>query len=167
MEHALRKNCEIHIDVSHSRQPLVKGERLVRYEVNTVMLESSTRDAPPNPHLEDHMLFGMCLMENRVVSPRFAWPSSACCLQNGKGMVKACCGEGPAVALRGGKAQPVYLRSFPKFRWKTTLRPRPLPFPGNEQIVLCLIHAAQIVHAVFAYRWFSDWHTFVSLTKES
>ena len=31
------KNLEIHIDVSHSRQPLVKGERLVRYEVNTVM----------------------------------------------------------------------------------------------------------------------------------
>ena len=29
---------QIHIDVSHSRQPLVKGERLVRYEVNTVML---------------------------------------------------------------------------------------------------------------------------------
>ena len=27
----------IHIDESHSRQPLLKGERLVRYEVNTVM----------------------------------------------------------------------------------------------------------------------------------
>ena len=37
LEHKLRKNSEIHIDVSHSRQPLVKGERLVRYEVNTVM----------------------------------------------------------------------------------------------------------------------------------
>ncbi len=36
--HKSRKNYEIHIDVSHSRQPLVKGERLVRYEVNTVML---------------------------------------------------------------------------------------------------------------------------------
>ena len=33
----LPKNCESHIDASHSRQPLVKGERLVRYEVNTVM----------------------------------------------------------------------------------------------------------------------------------
>ena len=32
------KNCESHIDASHSRQPLVKGERLVRYEVNAVML---------------------------------------------------------------------------------------------------------------------------------
>ena len=31
------KNCFNYIDVSHSRQPLVKGERLVRYEVNAVM----------------------------------------------------------------------------------------------------------------------------------
>ena len=31
------KNCRSHIDASHSRQPLVKGERLVRYEVNAVM----------------------------------------------------------------------------------------------------------------------------------
>ena len=33
-----RKNCGSHIDASHSRQPLVKGERLVRYEVNAVMV---------------------------------------------------------------------------------------------------------------------------------
>ena len=32
-----RKNWLSHIDASHSRQPLVKGERLVRYEVNAVM----------------------------------------------------------------------------------------------------------------------------------
>ena len=32
-----RKNLGSHIDASHSRQPLVKGERLVRYEVNAVM----------------------------------------------------------------------------------------------------------------------------------
>ena len=31
------KNWRSHIDASHSRQPLVKGERLVRYEVNAVM----------------------------------------------------------------------------------------------------------------------------------
>ena len=37
------KNWRIHIDVSHSRQPLVKGERLVRYEVNTVMHRSWAR----------------------------------------------------------------------------------------------------------------------------
>ncbi len=34
-----RKNSGSHIDASHSRQPLVKGERLVRYEVNAVMIE--------------------------------------------------------------------------------------------------------------------------------
>ena len=32
-----RKNSGSHIDASHSRQPLVKGERLVRFEVNAVM----------------------------------------------------------------------------------------------------------------------------------
>ena len=32
------KNFISHIDASLSRQPLVKGERLVRYEVNAVML---------------------------------------------------------------------------------------------------------------------------------
>ena len=32
-----RKNLNSHIDASHSRQPLVKGERLVRCEVNAVM----------------------------------------------------------------------------------------------------------------------------------
>ncbi len=32
-----RKNLGSHIDASLSRQPLVKGERLVRYEVNAVM----------------------------------------------------------------------------------------------------------------------------------
>ena len=31
------KNCGSHIHASHSRQPLIKGERLVRYEVNAVM----------------------------------------------------------------------------------------------------------------------------------
>jgi len=34
-----RKNSRNHIDASHSRQPLVKGERLVRYEVNAVMFK--------------------------------------------------------------------------------------------------------------------------------
>ena len=36
-----RKNSGSHIDASHSRQPLVKGERLVRYEVNAVMHRGS------------------------------------------------------------------------------------------------------------------------------
>ena len=41
--HGLRKNSRSHIDASHPRQPLVKGERLARYEVNSVM--SSGADA--------------------------------------------------------------------------------------------------------------------------
>ena len=36
---AVHKNWESHIDASHSRQPLVKGERLVRYEVHAVILK--------------------------------------------------------------------------------------------------------------------------------
>ena len=44
-----RKNCEIHIAAFLSRQPLVKGERLVRYEVNAVMLSScASREAAPS-----------------------------------------------------------------------------------------------------------------------
>ena len=35
------KNLGSHIDASHSRQPLVKGERLVRYEVNAVMIQEA------------------------------------------------------------------------------------------------------------------------------
>ena len=37
LDTAVHKNWESHIDASHSRQPLVKGERLVRYEVNAVI----------------------------------------------------------------------------------------------------------------------------------
>ena len=36
------KNSGSHIDASHSRQPLVKGERLVRYEVNAVIVRVDT-----------------------------------------------------------------------------------------------------------------------------
>ena len=38
-----RKNSNSHIDASHSRQPLVKGERLVRYEVNAVIVHIARR----------------------------------------------------------------------------------------------------------------------------
>ena len=38
---APHKKWRNHIDASHSRQPLVKGERLVRYEVNAVMQMSA------------------------------------------------------------------------------------------------------------------------------
>ena len=39
------KNSGSHIDASLSRQPLVKGERLVRYEVNAVMFHMLALDA--------------------------------------------------------------------------------------------------------------------------
>ena len=39
---AVHKNWGSHIDASHSRQPLVKGERLVRYEVNAVIQKKGT-----------------------------------------------------------------------------------------------------------------------------
>jgi hypothetical protein len=39
-----RKNSGSHIDASLSRQPLVKGERLVRYEVNAVMLKLNQQE---------------------------------------------------------------------------------------------------------------------------
>ena len=35
------KNWISHIDASHSRQPLVKGERLVRLEVNAVIEQAT------------------------------------------------------------------------------------------------------------------------------
>ena len=41
-----RTNSESHIDASHSRQPLVNGDRLVRYEVNAVMGISQAAGLP-------------------------------------------------------------------------------------------------------------------------
>ena len=43
-----RKNWGIHIAAFLSRQPLVKGERLVRYEVNAVMLLTKSRQKNNN-----------------------------------------------------------------------------------------------------------------------
>ena len=43
-----RKNLGSHIDASHSRQPLVKGERLVRYEVNAVIANLSNKLGLPH-----------------------------------------------------------------------------------------------------------------------
>ena len=47
-----RKNSGSHIDASLSRQPLVKGERLVRYEVNAVMCGHRLNANPQNIHYE-------------------------------------------------------------------------------------------------------------------
>ena len=83
-----RKNSEIHIDVSHSRQPLVKGERLVRYEVNTVMTRGVAqvqgRSTTPamcthskydctGLHTKQHLKMHMCRLILAMV--RYAWRS--------------------------------------------------------------------------------------------
>ena len=66
-----------HIDASHSRQPLVKGERLVRYEVNAVMPASRPpflwREAPCA-----HVTARRCLrvrFPRRQLAPRLQGPS--------------------------------------------------------------------------------------------
>ena len=59
---AVRKNWGrggSHLDASHSRQPLVKGERLVRYEVNAVMLKLSQQERVS-------YVSGCCLMIGRA-----------------------------------------------------------------------------------------------------
>ena len=62
-----RKNCVSHIDASHSRQPLVKGERLVRYEVNAVMVapaRAALVRGARNAHRADR--HGCCMLPRRV-----------------------------------------------------------------------------------------------------
>ena len=41
--HRCPQNWGSHIEASHSRQPLVKGERLVRYEVNAVIANQACK----------------------------------------------------------------------------------------------------------------------------
>ncbi len=66
-----RKNLGSHIDASHSRQPLVKGERLVRYEVNAVMLlhalptRSATVSTGAAPCVTKRIAPKMCLVTLR------------------------------------------------------------------------------------------------------
>ena len=57
---AVRKNWGSHIDASHSRQPLVKGERLVRYEVNAVIAHSVLKSL--------HFIFDFKLLRFAVLS---------------------------------------------------------------------------------------------------
>ena len=69
--------------MSHSRQPLVKGERLVRYEVNTVML----RVCP-------WLVLGDC--EKRPCTAKAAWraqglESGNLALSSGAGIPLVCC----------------------------------------------------------------------------
>ena len=79
-----RKNWGSHIDASHSRQPLVKGERLVRHEVNAVMTPLTPRATVllGNPkdttftltHAHDHKI---------VIAFVQLLPQRVCCSQQG------------------------------------------------------------------------------------
>ena len=68
-------NSGSHIDASHSRQPLVKGERLVRYEVNAVihlnhrkfleMLWSGLQNCFPRPCCHLGAIFSLSDRDNQ------------------------------------------------------------------------------------------------------
>ena len=70
----LRKNWGSHIDASHSRQPLVKGERLVRHEVNAVMTNRWSR----TKLLLTIRLSGSCYVSQWYVG---LLPQRVCCSQ--------------------------------------------------------------------------------------
>ena len=57
------KNSGSHIDASHSRQPLVKGERLVRYEVNAVIIKIWWH-APYHPNINREHCCVVCQIES-------------------------------------------------------------------------------------------------------
>ena len=65
-----------HIDASHSRQPLVKGERLVRYEVNAV---KNTKKATLGgiPAKKKHHHFGQVSAEV-AINTRFCLKINQC-----------------------------------------------------------------------------------------
>ena len=67
---APQKKCGSHIDAPHSRQPLVKGEILVRHEVNAVMVSHATRCSNAWPM---HAQYA----DDR--SPKQQSPVEACC----------------------------------------------------------------------------------------
>ena len=95
-----RKKWRIHIDVSLSRQPLVKGERLVRYEVNTVIhadrlevlrkirprlisfvqtwLQASRPDATAPKHMRPEIKSSICFCHLELFTQRSrgAWQSA-------------------------------------------------------------------------------------------
>ena len=82
-----RKNSGSHIDASLSRQPLVKGERLVRYEVNAVMPEHMEGKRARHAGVI-HMPF---LCDCNVRAP---WPAVSEPIGQHSGMQKEDCGMG-------------------------------------------------------------------------
>ena len=73
LELKLPKNWHSHIDASLSRQPLVKGERLMRYEVNAVMIQAAdhimcTHNIASNA-MQIYAVFttiGICMIDNTL-----------------------------------------------------------------------------------------------------
>ena len=79
-----RKNLISHIDASLSRQPLVKGERLVRYEVNAVMVHFQTL-CHSGARASAHQLFHSKHSKQHQAQVKRASPTyvgSECCICN-------------------------------------------------------------------------------------
>ena len=77
-----RKNSGSHIDASHSRQPLVKGERLVHHEVNAVMLEhGSLQQCKVTSHISYSSLCGNVFCSKTAGSENRLLPQRVCCPQ--------------------------------------------------------------------------------------
>ena len=76
------KNSGSHIDASLSRQPLVKGERLVRHEVNAVMLEhGSLQQCKVTSHISYSSLCGNVFCSKTAGSENRLLPQRVCCPQ--------------------------------------------------------------------------------------
>ena len=79
-----RKNSGNHIAASHSLQPLVKGERLVRYEVNAVIPWHCATGAIYNTLQEWRFgaLAQSCTSALPTLLPRWGFPGVEPCLRN-------------------------------------------------------------------------------------
>ena len=76
------KNSGSHIDASHSRQPLVKGERLVRHEVNAVMLEhGSLQQSKVTSHISYSISYVTFFCSQAARSEDRLLPQRVCCPQ--------------------------------------------------------------------------------------
>ena len=106
---AVLKNWWNHIDASHSRQPLVKGERLVRYEVNAVIHRNPV--VLPSCAFANKLLLDVC---NTTWQQSLARPCheiarhSACWQEWGRG--------------QDTKRNPLTLKTMPPAWWETWTR---------------------------------------------
>ena len=67
-----RKNSGSHIDASLSRQPLVKGERLVRYEVNAVIIRFA-QPCTTNSGYMCRLIFHSAYTTSDRIDPQHHW----------------------------------------------------------------------------------------------